>query len=248
MLRQFGIDTPVSAYHEHNERQASERFVERMRLGESMALISDAGTPLISDPGFHIVRAVRAAGLRVIPIPGPSAILAALSASGVRCERFCFEGFLPSRPAQRRQRLECLRTEVRTLVFFEAPHRVVEAVSDLGDVFGAHRVAAVWRELTKLYEQSCVADLAAIKTWLEADATHRLGEFVLVVEGCEESTVDAASREQEARRCLSVMSNYLAPGKAAAATAELCGMTKKDVYRLALLQHAGDPEAPDETE
>ncbi|HHO68310.1 MAG TPA: 16S rRNA (cytidine(1402)-2'-O)-methyltransferase, partial [Gammaproteobacteria bacterium] len=157
LAEHFGIATPMLALHEHNERSVAARLVERLRQGESIALISDAGTPLISDPGYQLVRAAREAGVPVVPVPGASALVAALSVAGLPTDRFVFEGFLPPRQAARRKRLEALKDEPRTLVFYESSHRIVDSLNDLKDVFGPGRQALLARELTKAFETTLSA-------------------------------------------------------------------------------------------
>ncbi|HFQ91680.1 MAG TPA: 16S rRNA (cytidine(1402)-2'-O)-methyltransferase, partial [Chromatiales bacterium] len=181
LLGQFNISTPCLSLHEHNEAQASARVVRRLQAGQSVALISDAGTPLISDPGYELVRMVQAAGLRVIPVPGPSALTAALSVAGLPNDRFVFEGFLPPRAAARRARLEQLRDEPRTLVFYEAPHRILESLQDMMAVFGAQREATVARELTKTFETVRRDRLEALVAWAAGDGEQRRGEIVVLV-------------------------------------------------------------------
>jgi len=152
LMSHFGIATPLAACHEHNERDEGGRFLERLQAGDDIALIADAGTPLISDPGYHLVRQARAAGIRVVPVPGACALIAALSAAGLPSDRFIFEGFLPAKAGGRRARLELLKEEPRTLIFYEAPHRILECVDDLEAIFGADRPAVLCRELTKTFE------------------------------------------------------------------------------------------------
>ena len=152
LLTHYGIDTPLIALHEHNEREVTETLLKELHSGADLALISDAGTPLISDPGFYLVRAVRQAGLDIIRVPGPSACITALSASGLPTDRFVFEGFLPARQHARRQRLEALRSELRTLVFYESSHRIADCLADMVEILGAGRAAVIARELTKTFE------------------------------------------------------------------------------------------------
>ncbi|MDS4042124.1 MAG: 16S rRNA (cytidine(1402)-2'-O)-methyltransferase, partial [Candidatus Competibacter sp.] len=199
LLRHFGIDTPLLSLHEHNERGRLESVIAMLREGRSVALVSDAGTPLISDPGFPLVRELRRQGSKVIPVPGPSSVLAALSVAGLPTDRFVFEGFPPPKTAARRARLQALTGEERTLVFLEASHRVAETLVDLAAVFGAERWAVVARELTKRFEEVHGAPLGELGTWLAADANRQKGEFVLVVQG-----VPAASEADtpEIRRLL----------------------------------------------
>ncbi|MGH8412929.1 MAG: 16S rRNA (cytidine(1402)-2'-O)-methyltransferase, partial [Pseudomonas sp.] len=152
LMQHFGIPTPLAACHEHNEREEGSRFITRLLAGDDVALISDAGTPLISDPGYHLVRQARAAGINVVPVPGACALIAALSAAGLPSDRFIFEGFLPAKAVGRRARLELVKEEPRTLIFYEAPHRILECLQDMELVFGGDRLALLAREITKTFE------------------------------------------------------------------------------------------------
>ncbi|HHJ14634.1 MAG TPA: 16S rRNA (cytidine(1402)-2'-O)-methyltransferase, partial [Gammaproteobacteria bacterium] len=184
LLAHFGIDTPMQALHEHNEREQAPRLVQRMvEEGLELALISDAGTPLVSDPGYRLVRLARAAGVSVVPVPGPSALIAALSASGLPTDRFVFEGFLPPKAAARRARLEKLLTEPRTLIFYESSHRILDSLRDMAAVLGASRHAVLARELTKQFETILDDSLEALAGRVETDADQRRGELVVLVEG-----------------------------------------------------------------
>lgn len=230
LLQHFGITTPTVAYHEHNERQQAEKLVANLQRGESVALISDAGTPLLSDPGFRLVRAAREAGIEVVPIPGPSALLAALSVAGLPTDRFVFEGFLPAKPAARQARLQQLATETRTLVFYEAGRRIQECTTDLAQAFGAARQAVIARELTKTFETVHDDTLAGLADWLGADDDRLRGEFVLVVHGAEETGDDDA----EADRVLAILVPEVGVGKAAALAAQITGQARNRLYRRAL--------------
>ncbi len=235
LLSHFGIERPLLALHEHNEEAMAQRVVARLEAGETLALVSDAGTPLVSDPGFRAVRAARAAGIRVSPVPGPSAIIAALSVAGLPSDRFAFEGFLPARPAARRERLRALAGEPRTLVFYEASHRIAESLADLGEAFGGQRPAVLARELTKLFETVLDGTLDALLARVEADADQRKGEFVVVVQGAGE---DAAAKIAEGRRVYALLAPHLPPSTAARLAAEITGAPRKALY--------GTPgEAPD---
>ena len=183
LLSHYGIDTPMVALHEHNEREITPKLIEKLVAGDDLALISDAGTPLISDPGFCLVRAARAAGIRVAPVPGPAACIAALSAAGLPADHFVFEGFLPVRATARRRRLEALVNESRTLVFHESSHRIVECLADMAEILGSDRPAVVARELTKVFETIESGGLAALLAWLRADPNQQKGEFVVLVQG-----------------------------------------------------------------
>lgn len=239
LLQHFGIATPLAACHEHNERDEGGRFLTRLQAGDDVALISDAGTPLISDPGYHLVRQARAAGIRVVPVPGACALIAALSAAGLPSDRFIFEGFLPAKAAARRARLELLKEEPRTLIFYEAPHRILECLADLAVVFGEERLALLGRELTKTFETLQGLPLAQLHAWVEADTNQQRGECVLVVAGWQlpqgEEAVNA-----EAVRVLDLLLKELPVKRAAALAAEITGVRKNLLYQLALERKAED--------
>ena len=183
LMQHFGISTPLGACHEHNERDEGSRFIQRLLAGEDVALISDAGTPLISDPGYHLVRQARAAGIPVVPVPGACALIAALSAAGLPSDRFIFEGFLPAKAVGRRTRLERLKEEPRTLIFYEAPHRILECLQDMELVFGPDRPALLARELTKTFETLKGLPLAELREFVESDSNQQRGECVVLVAG-----------------------------------------------------------------
>ena len=233
LMQHLGIDTPLQACHEHNERDQGERFVARLLAGDDVALISDAGTPLISDPGFHLVRRARAAGVRVVPVPGSCALVAGLSAAGLPSDRFIFEGFLPAKAAARRARLSALREEPRTLIFYEAPHRVLECVADMAEVFGAERPAVLARELTKTFETICDLPLAELRDWIAADPNQQRGECVLLVGGWPEPVGEDAL-SAEALRVLDLLLAELPLKRAAALAAEITGVRKNLLYQVAL--------------
>ena len=186
LLSHFGISTPLTAYHDFSDRGAIVRIVDRIRGGEAVALVSDAGTPLLSDPGYGLVESARQAGIEVLPIPGASALTAALSVAGLPTDRFTFEGFLPAKAGQRDKRLHELVSEQRTLVFYEAPHRIDVMLDACLAHFGASRKVFIGRELTKKFEQHFFGELAAAVNWLAADSNHSRGEFVGVLAGCDE--------------------------------------------------------------
>lgn len=233
LLQHFGIVTPLAACHEHNEREEGSRFLARLQAGEDVALVSDAGTPLISDPGYHLVRQARAAGIRVVPVPGACALIAALSAAGLPSDRFIFEGFLPAKVAARRTRLELLKEEPRTLIFYEAPHRILECLVDLVDVFGADRPALLGRELTKTFETLQGMPLGELQAWVAADANQQRGECVLVVAGWQAPQGEEAVNA-EAVRVLDLLLGELPVKRAAALAAEITGVRKNLLYQLAL--------------
>ena len=228
LLSDIGRKVRIIAYHEHNEEERVPQLLEDLAHGATVALVSDAGMPLISDPGLRLVRAAQAQGFSVASVPGPSAVLAALSVSGLPTDRFVFEGFLPRRASARSERLRELRGEPRTLVFFEAVHRLRETLAALLEHFGASRRAAVARELTKLHEQVSTGTLGELDQRLGDDIPLK-GEFVLVVAGAEGAE---APDEQRARGIFELLSGELAPNKAVSMTAAITGMPRNAVYRL----------------
>jgi 16S rRNA (cytidine1402-2'-O)-methyltransferase len=228
LMHHLGLDKKLLSVHEHNEDSQTPRLLADLAAGRSIALISDAGTPLISDPGFHLVAAARQAGIAVVAVPGPSAVTAALSVSGLATDRFVFEGFLPRRQKQRRARLDLLATEPRTMVFFEAVHRIQVTVSDMAEVFGGERQATLARELTKLHEQVVTGSLAELAAALDSDVP-LLGEFVLVVAGASFATdVDDA----EVRRIYQLLNEDLPSARAVALCARISGRSRNEVYAL----------------
>ncbi|KWR79181.1 16S rRNA (cytidine(1402)-2'-O)-methyltransferase [Pseudomonas sp. PI1] len=236
LLQHFGIETPLAACHEHNEREQGGRFITRLLAGEDVALVSDAGTPLISDPGYHLVRQARAAGIRVVPVPGACALIAGLSAAGLPSDRFVFEGFLPAKTAGRKARLEALREEPRTLIFYEAPHRILECIQDMVEVFGEARQAVLARELTKTFETLKGLPLGELRDWVAADANQQRGECVLLLAGWEapeEEGIDA-----ESLRVLDLLLAELPVKRAAALAAEITGVRKNLLYQAALERKA----------
>ncbi len=232
LLRHYGIDTRMVSLHEHNERRRSVELIERLRRGESIALISDAGTPLISDPGYRCVTAARAADIRVSPVPGASALIAALSAAGLPTDRFVFEGFLPAKDAARERRLGELANETRTLVFYEASHRIVASLDDMRDCLGDERRAVIARELTKSFETLHGDTLAALCQWIAADENRQRGEFVLLVEGAKKTVGHTVTMKTE--DLLSLLLSELPLKTAARIAAEITGEQRNKVYRLAL--------------
>ncbi|MFT3763139.1 MAG: 16S rRNA (cytidine(1402)-2'-O)-methyltransferase [Pseudoxanthomonas sp.] len=227
LLAHFGVERPLVALHEHNEDDMAGRVVARLLAGESLALVSDAGTPLVSDPGFRVVRAARAAGVKVSPVPGPSALIAALSVAGLPSDRFAFEGFLPAKAAARRERLAALAGDPRTLVFYESSHRIAESLADLRAAFGDERPAAIARELTKLFETVLDGSLAELHARVEADENQRKGEFVVMVQGAGD---DEAAKIAEGRRVHALLKAHLPPSTAAKLAAEISGAPRKALY------------------
>ena len=227
LLFHFGLERPLLALHQHNEDAQAAQLVARMVAGESLALVSDAGTPLVSDPGYRLVSAARVAGVRVSPVPGACAAIAALRVAGLPSDRFVFEGFLPARSSARRERLSRLASETRTVMFYESAHRIEEALEDMAAVFGPARRAVIARELTKLFETVLDGSLAALKARVSADADQRKGEFVVIVEGVGE---DTDARIAEGQRLYAKLSDYLKPSQAAKLAAELSGAPRKALY------------------
>lgn len=235
LLQHFAIKTPSVSLHDHNEQQRSETLLTRLQQGESIALISDAGTPLISDPGYKLVSLVREHGIPVIPIPGSCAVIAALSASGLPSDRFSFEGFLPSKQGARLQTLEKLAADTRTLIFYDSPRRLQSTLTDMVVIFGGERRACLARELTKLHETINTKPLAKLLEWVSNDANQQRGECVVLVEGAKQHQ-DAS--EVEVNRVLGLLLKELPVKKAAAITSSLLGISKNNAYDMALkLQH-----------
>jgi 16S rRNA (cytidine1402-2'-O)-methyltransferase len=230
LLERYGLAGRLLPVHEHNEKRAVKQVLMLLAAGKSVALVSDAGTPGISDPGTLLVAAVRAAGYAVTPVPGPNAAIAALSASGLAAPHFLFYGFLPERAAARRQALSTLATAPYALVFYEAPHRVQECIADLGTILGSSRQVVIARELTKLFETVHVCALGAAGAWLAADANRRKGEFVLIVEGAS----SAAGGEDGGRHALEALLAELPLKQAVGLAARITGARKNTLYRMAL--------------
>lgn len=232
LLSHFRIGTQQVSLHEHNEAERAGFLIERLRAGEAIALVSDAGTPLISDPGYRLVRAVREAGLRVSPIPGPSAVIAALCASGLATDRFAFEGFLPPKAGARRARIEALIDEPRTLVFYESTHRILDSLADLGDCLGAGREAVLAREITKTFETFEQGTLAELRARLAAEPERCKGEFVVMVAGAPPRPSEAL--DAEALRVLRLLVAELPVKQAARLAAEILGLPRNRLYQAAL--------------
>lgn len=231
LLQAFGISTPLLAYHDHNETQTYASIIARLLAGEKIAIISDAGTPLISDPGFLLVRAAHQTDISVVTVPGPSAVIAALAISGLACDRFVFEGFLPSKVQSRREHLKTLQGERRALVFYESPHRITASLADMAAIFGPGRQATLARELTKLHETVRLDTLEGLLQWLKQDDNQRRGEFVIVVAGAPKAD---AENERSAEELVTKLLRYLPVSQAAAAASEISGMSKNKLYKLAL--------------
>ena len=232
LMKHFNISTPLTACHEHNESNKIDILIQKLLNGEDMALISDAGTPLISDPGFKLVRAAQANGIRVIPVPGACAAIAALSAVGLPSDRFSFQGFLASKQSQRLQQLEKLKDETQTLIFYEAPHRILDSVKDMAAVFGADRPVGFAREITKTFETIKKMALGELVEFIAADHHQQKGEIVLVVGGAnEEKDIEQEKLDQLLQRLLQDLSVKAASQLAA----DLTGIKKKIAYQRALV-------------
>ena len=231
LLTHLAIDRPMLSLHEHNEAEAAQGVLALLSRGESLALVSDAGTPLISDPGYGLVRLCREQGIEVVAVPGPSALIAALSVSGLPTDRFRFEGFLPRRRQARLAHLESLRNETLTLVFYESSHRIVEALQDMTDLFGDSRRAVLGRELTKLHETVLSAPLGELLDRVRTDENQRKGEFVVMLAGADPA-VDAASNDTDA--LLAALLEELPLRQAANLAARISGKKKNQLYRRAL--------------
>lgn len=228
LLSHYGISTPMQALHEHNEAQMVVRLLGRIRKGEAIALISDAGTPLISDPGYRLVRAAREAGLPVYAVPGPSAVTAAMSVAGLPSNRFIFTGFLPAKALARKKRLQSLALETGTLVLFESSHRIEAAMADMAEIFGRHRLVAVCRELTKKFETVLFGTLAEVSERLSQDSNQTRGEFVFVVGGHAHNEDEALVKAQQMFR---VLKAYLPASQAARVAAKLNDVPRRKVYQ-----------------
>jgi 16S rRNA (cytidine1402-2'-O)-methyltransferase len=237
LLDHFDIRTRCVAYHDHSSAAELDTLLAVLRGGESIALISDAGTPMVSDPGYRLVDAAWREGFRVVPVPGACAAIAALSAAGLPTDRFVFEGFLPARPGARRSRLAELVEEPRTLVFYEAPHRLLETLDDMLTLFGGERLAVLARELTKLHETLHRAPLGELRQWVAADANQQRGECVLLLRGFEAPE----GFDGEAERVLKVLLEELPLKQAAALAARLTGRKKNELYQRALQWQQSSP-------
>jgi 16S rRNA (cytidine1402-2'-O)-methyltransferase len=234
LLSHFDIKTPCIAYHDHSDEQRTEQLIARMHAGDSIALISDAGTPLVSDPGYRLVRSARQAGIQVVPIPGACAMIAALSAAGLPSDRFAFEGFLPAKQVARCTQLQSLAADPRTLIFYEAPHRILETLQDMAQVFGPEREVVMARELTKTFETIKGDKVADLATWVAADTNQQRGEIVLLVHGAPKPENEAMTPAQ--MHTMKVLLEELPVKQAASIGAKLTGLKKNFLYDWALQQ------------
>jgi 16S rRNA (cytidine1402-2'-O)-methyltransferase len=234
LLTSLGVDRPLVALHEHNEDSMALKLVERLLGGESVALISDAGTPLLSDPGFRLVRLAIENQIKVVPLPGPSAVVTALSVAGIATDRFVFEGFLPARQGARSARLTALSREARTLVFFESSHRIVDCLVDMVSTLGADRQIALCREMTKQFETVLRGSVEQVLESVRADSNQEKGEFVLVVAGAKEADDEKMAAAVTMARALQ---EFLSASQAARVAAKLSGVSRRDVYEFIEAEH-----------
>ncbi|XOC32845.1 16S rRNA (cytidine(1402)-2'-O)-methyltransferase [Haemophilus influenzae] len=233
LLSHYGIKKPFFALHDHNEQEKAHILVEKLKQGSNIALISDAGTPLISDPGFHLVRQCREAGIRVVPLPGACAAITALCASGIASDRFCFEGFLPAKSKARKDKLENIAEEDRTLIFYESTHRILDTLEDMQAVLGEERYIVLAREMTKTWETITWNTIKNLREWLLEDPNRTKGEMVLIVEGKPKSDNNDEISPQ-AVKALELIAEELPLKKAAAIVAELYGYKKNALYQFGL--------------
>lgn len=239
LLQHYHVTASRYVLHDHNERENSTYLIEKLQQGENVALISDAGTPLISDPGYWLVQLAIENSIKVVPIPGPSAAVAALSVSGLPSDRFCFEGFLPPKAGARQKALQALAGESRTLIFYEAPHRIVDSLNDMVAVFGAARSAVVARELTKTFETVLRGNLEALLAQVSADPNQQKGEFVILIQGVDR-TQEVSQMEQD--HLLEVLLAELPVKAAASLASKISGVKKNQLYERALQLKQKHPE------
>lgn len=232
LFAHFNIQTKTFALHDHNEQQKAQVLVEKLLAGQSIALVSDAGTPLISDPGYHLVTQCRQAGVKVVPLPGACAVITALSASGLPSDRFSFEGFLPAKSKGRKDKFMEIAKAERTCIFYESPHRITESLQDMLDVLGPERQVVLARELTKTFETIQGMPLGELIEWIEADDNRKRGEMVLLIHGYRDSAEDVLP--EEALRTLGILTKELPLKKAAAMTAEIYNLKKNALYKWGL--------------
>ncbi len=232
LMAHFNIKTPMISVHDHNERQRLQTILDKLAAGDSIALISDAGTPLISDPGFIVVRGVREAGYKVVPVPGCCAVITAMCAAGLPTDRFIFEGFLPAKRSGRQQKLSMIEFETRTVVYYESTHRILDSLQDMIEVLGPERYVVLARELTKTFETIHGDNVAALLEWVKQDANQQKGEFVVLIQGVE--LVEEEGLSVESLKVLDVLLSELPVKQAAALTAKITGEKKNALYQEAL--------------
>lgn len=237
LLTHLSINTPLTALHDHNEEEKSHFIIEQLSYGKNIALISDAGTPLISDPGYRLVAKAREHGIKVIPIPGACALITALSAAGLPTDHFCFEGFLSSKDSARRQALEKLKHEERTLVFYEAPHRILDFTKDIITIFGEERHIVLAKELTKTFETFFFGSAIQALTWLNDKPEHQLGEFVVMIKGAEQQ---AEENLQQALETYQLLAHDLSMKRAVQLASEIHQVRKNSLYQAVLESQKDD--------
>ena len=237
LLQHFAITAKMFPLHDHNEQQKAEHLLSKLQEGQTIALVSDAGTPLINDPGYHLVRRCREAGIRVVPLPGACAAITALCAAGLPSDRFCYEGFLPAKTKSRKDTLQALIEEPRTLIVYESTHRLIDSLQDMVEVWGPQRYVVLARELTKTWENIHGAPVGELLAWVQEVETRRRGEMVLIVEG---HKLDTEALPAEALRTLALLQKELPLKKAAALAAEIHGVKKNALYKYALDEQEGD--------
>lgn len=232
LMAHFNIKTPMISVHDHNERQRLQTILDKLAAGDSIALISDAGTPLISDPGFIVVRGVREAGFKVVPVPGCCAVITAMCAAGLPTDRFIFEGFLPAKRSGRQQKLSMIEFETRTVIYYESTHRILDSLQDMIEVLGAERYVVLARELTKTFETIHGDNVGALLEWVKQDANQQKGEFVVLIQGVE--LIEEEGLSVESLKVLDVLLSELPVKQAAALTAKITGEKKNALYQEAL--------------
>ncbi len=231
LLQHLGIKAKLFSLHDHNEQEKAHVLIEKLQSGLSIALVSDAGTPLINDPGYHLVKACRENDIKVVPIPGACAAIAALSVAGLPSDKFIYEGFLPAKSKARQDSLASLITEPRTMIFYESTHRLLETLKDMQTIFGADKQIVLAKELTKTWETIVSFPVNELIDWLNQDASRQKGEFVLIVAGYTESNKDI---DPKAINTLKLLQKELPLKKAAAITAEIYGLKKNQLYQIGL--------------
>lgn len=234
LLQHYAIKTKLFALHDHNEQQKSHQVVEMLKSGSSIALISDAGTPLINDPGYHLVKICREEHINIVPIPGACAAITALSVAGLPSDRFCYEGFLPAKHNARQLFLADRIKEPRTQIYYESTHRIMDSLRDMQSIFGEERTVVLAKELTKTWETIISRPLCELIHWLEEDINRQKGEFVLIVEGYKNTTDATNNIDPLALKCLQTLLKELPLKKAAAITAEIHGLKKNQLYQIGL--------------
>ena len=240
LLQHFAINARLFALHDHNEQQKADQLISKLQQGLSIALVSDAGTPLINDPGYHLVNQCRKNGIKVVPLPGACAAITALSAAGLPSDRFCYEGFLPAKTKSRQDCLRDLAQEPRTLIFYESTHRLLDSLADMVTVWGEARYVVLARELTKTWETIQGMPVGELLNWVREDENRRKGEMVLIVEGYQKPQEDHFA--PEVLRTLAILQKELPLKKAAAVTAEIYGVKKNALYKHVIAQNEAEQD------